>query len=127
MKTQNIIFFDNQCQLCDRFVSYVSKRDVQKKFLYAALQGQTAKKLLTKEDIHSLKSIIFFQDGKILKESSALKAIMKGLYPKYTFLFSILPFFNLFYRFIAKRRYLLFGKKDSLHYPWSEKKKNLLP
>ena len=129
MQGKYIIFFDGQCNLCDRFVNFVFKRDPKKQFLYAPIQGQTAKQHLTKEDIESLKSIIFLKNGLALKEAPAIQAIFKQLYPRFSPLLSIIPFrfFNFFYRFIAKRRYNLFGKKDSLYQASEEQKRFFLP
>ena len=129
MRDKNIIFFDGVCELCDWFVNFVFKRDSKKQFLYAPLQGETAKTHLTTEDIQDLKSIIFFNQGAILKESPALKAIMKKLYPRWAFVTALFPnvIFNLLYRFMAKQRYALFGKKDSLYQTAPEQQKYFLP
>ena len=129
MKDKNIIFFDGVCELCDWFINFIFKRDTKQQFLYTPLQGETAKALLKSEDFKSLKSIIFFKQGSILKESPALKAIMKKLYPRSAFLLSLFPnfIFNLFYRFMAKRRYAFFGKKNQLYQVTSIQKKYFLP
>ena len=129
MKSKNIIFFDGVCELCDWFVNFIFKRDTKKQFLYAPLQGKTAQTYVNKEDTQGLKSIIFFTEGKLLKESPALKSIMKKLYPRWTFFFVLLPdfIFNLFYRFIAKRRYTFFGKKENLYQSNKEQEKYFLP
>ena len=128
MKDKSIIFFDGVCELCDWFVNFVLKRDTKKQFLYAPLQGETAKTHLEPEDIQGLKSIIFFNQGAILKESPALKAIMKELYPQWAFLLSLFPnfIFNLFYRFMAKRRYAFFGKKQMIQQAPPEQQKYFL-
>ena len=129
MKDKNIIFFDGVCELCDWFVNFIFKRDSKKQFLYAPLQGETAQTYLKAEDIQGLKSIIFFNQGVILKESPALKAIMKKLYPRLAFVTILFPsvIFNLFYRFMAKRRYAFFGKKEGLYQTTPEQKKYFLP
>ena len=129
VQDKNIIFFDGICELCDWFVNFVFKRDSKKQFLYASLQGETAKTYLKPEDIQNLQSIIFFNEGAILQESPALKAIMKKLYPRWAFLLTLFPnfIFNLFYRLIAKRRYALFGKKNKLYQAKSEQQKYFLP
>ena len=126
MSNQTIIFFDGQCNLCDRFIHFVLKRDTHRKFLYSPLQGQTALEKLQREDIHSLKSIVVLKKGLVLKETQAVRAVMEEIYPRCSILFSILPlsFFNIFYRFIAKRRYAFFGKKETF-YQASDKEKDL--
>ncbi|MCZ0932134.1 MAG: DCC1-like thiol-disulfide oxidoreductase family protein [Oligoflexia bacterium] len=128
MKDKNIIFFDGVCELCDWFVNFVFKRDSKRQFLYASLQGETAKAYLQPADIQGLKSIIFFNQGAILKESCALKAIMKKLYPRLAPLLSLFPsfIFNIFYRFIAKRRYAFFGKKETGYQASPEQQKYFL-
>ena len=129
MPNQDIIFFDGQCNLCDRFVNFVFKRDLKKQFLYASLQSQTAKQHLKREDIESLKSIVFLQKGQALKKTLAIQSIMKRLYPRWAFALSVAPLFlfNIFYNIIAKKRYALFGKKKSLYQPTTEQKKYFLP
>lgn len=129
MNNQYIIFFDGQCNLCDRFVNFVFKRDVKRIFLYAPLQGATAKEHLKEEDISGLKSIIVLKNSIVLKEAQAIQTVMKLLYPRYSVLFSLFPsrFFNFFYRFIAKKRYKIFGKKDNLYQPPGEQRKHFLP
>ena len=129
MQNPYLIFFDGQCNLCDRFVKFVFKRDFKRQFLYAPLQGQTAKQYLENEDIKSLKSIIFLKKGMALKEAQAIQAIFKLLYPPWSIVISVLPpwFFNFFYRFIAKRRYSFFGKKSTLYQPSKDQGKYFLP
>ena len=129
MQEQDIIFFDGQCQLCDHFVNFVFKRDLKRQFLYAPLQGLTAKQNLKKEDTKNLKSIIFFKKGLPLREAQAIQEIMKKLYPRWSLLLSFLPskLFNFLYRFIAKRRYVFFGKKANLYQASIEQKKYFLP
>ena len=129
MSNKSIIFFDGQCNLCDRFVNFVFKRDTHRRFIYAPLQGQTAFQKLSREDIHGLRSIIVLKDGLVLKETRAIQAVMQQIYPRYSVVFSLLPlsFFNLFYKLIGKKRYILFGKKESLYQPSENQKKFFLP
>ena len=103
-KGKMIVFFDGGCGLCGRFVSFVFPRDRQRRLLYAPLQGETARRLLKKEDAGCLKSIILFKDGKAIKEARAIAEIMKILYPRGAKFLKILPmgFYNIFYRLIAK-------------------------
>ena len=91
MPDKYIIFFDAQCNLCDRFINFIFKRDLKRRFLYAPLQGTTAKQYLKEKDIQDLKSIIVFKKGIILKETQAIKIIMKQLYSSWSILFSLLP------------------------------------
>ncbi len=129
MQNQYIIFFDAQCNLCSRFVNFVFKRDTEKLFLYAPLQGTTAKQHLKTEDIKSLKTIIVLKNNIMLKETEAVQTVMTGLYPRYSILFSLFPprLFNVFYRFIAKNRYKILGKRDSVFQAPKDQKNYFLP
>ena len=126
---KNILFFDAVCKMCDRFVQFVFARDHKRHFLYAPLQGETAKKLLTASDIEGLKSIIVYQQGLILRESQAVKAILQKLYPRWAFILWALPNFlaNGLYRQMAKKRYQWFGKKSTAYQASPQQSPYFLP
>jgi predicted DCC family thiol-disulfide oxidoreductase YuxK len=44
---EHVILFDGECPLCHRSVRYIIGIDVHKRFMFAPLGGETAKKLLT--------------------------------------------------------------------------------
>ena len=124
---KQIIFFDGKCNLCDRFVNFVFKKDTSRQFFYAPLQGSTAQNLLH-QDFKDLKTIIFLKEGKILKGSQALAEIMILIYPKWITVLKILPysFYNIFYYWLAKRRRLFFGEKKGIFMPLEDQKKYFL-
>ena len=125
-KEKPVIFFDGVCNLCDSFVNFVYKKDSQKQFLYAPLQGSTAEKLLPAKDRDSLTHIVFFYKGRALRGSRAVQEIFCRLYPRACWLFRKIPG-RFLYNGIAKRRYQLFGKKSALYEPSPEQKKFFLP
>lgn len=129
MKNQNIIFFDASCKLCERFINFIFQRDLKHVFLYAPLQGETAKKQLNLSETASLKSIIFLKEGCILKEGQAIKALFQIVYPFWAFLFRLFPLFlfNWIYLWIAKNRYSWFGKKPKLYEASYKQKQYFLP
>ena len=43
---QHLLFYDGNCGLCDRAVQFVLAHDDNKQFVFAPLQGETAKSLL---------------------------------------------------------------------------------
>ena len=114
-KEKIILFFDETCELCSRFIQFVSKRDKNNFFLFAPLQGQTAKKHLELKDIENLSSLFVLKEAKLYREEQALKLILKKLYPYSSLLLGLIPSFlqNKMYRFIAKRRYQWFGKRET--------------
>lgn len=42
----HLIFFDGSCGFCNKSIAFVSKHDKKKLFLFAPLQGETAKKMV---------------------------------------------------------------------------------
>ena len=127
-KDQILLFFDENCELCSQFIQFISKRDKKKIFLFASLQGETAKKHLDLKDIQNLSSMVVYKKNNLYREGQALKLILRNLYPYGSFLLIIIPSFlvNKIYHFIAKRRYHLFGKRIDKSFP-SHLKKSLLP
>ena len=127
---QRIIFFDGLCSLCNRFISYVFYNDKKKYFKYASLQSKTASQMLTKQDL-SLDSIVYFEDGKIYKKSSAVLRIMfhlDGLWSFFSVLASTipLPIRDYIYTKIAINRYKIFGQLNSCRIPTAEESRSFL-
>lgn len=126
MEEKVIIFFDGVCNLCDSFVNFVYERDSYRQFFYAPLQGKTARDLLAETDRTDLKYIVLFCNGRIFRGPEAIQEIFSLLYPKRARLFRRIPG-RFLYKFIAKRRYKIFGKKEELYEPSSQQKKFFLP
>lgn len=123
-KDKYIILFDGVCNLCNATVQFVLSRDKNKKFLFSALQSNVAHQLLAHQSkyITSLQSIVLIKNNEIYDESTAALHIAKdlsGAWPLLYYLFIWWPKIirDSVYKFIAKRRYKWFGKKDSCSIP----------
>lgn len=121
-----IIFFDGVCNLCNSSVQFVIKHDKKHHFVFAALQSDVARDILlqyptkiTKKD-----SILLLQNNQLYSESTAVLYIAKHLtgFWKVFQVFWIVPSFirDPLYRYIAKKRYNWFGKRDSCMTPSKE-------
>jgi predicted DCC family thiol-disulfide oxidoreductase YuxK len=125
-----IVFFDGVCNLCNGFISFLVGIDKDEKFHLSSLQGETAKKYLDKDDIDQMKSIVVWDKGKLYKKSEAVLHIFLvtgGIWTCvswFRFFPSVLT--NIAYDFIAKNRYLFFGKKESCRIPTPEERKRFL-
>lgn len=129
---QHIIFFDGVCNLCNSSVDFILKADTKKTFLFASLQEEIAKKYLNSEMIKELRSIVYYRQGEIYRESSAVLLIASELYPYFSFFFKALlwcpsPLRDFFYGLVAKNRYKLFGKSDTCRLPSIDEKERFLP
>ncbi len=127
---RNIIFYDGVCLLCNEFVLFVLNRDKSNQLFFAPLQGETAKLLLTSQQVSDLNTVFLYQNGTIYSQSDAIIRILDTLNNQY-FVFKLILIIPKFirdniYQVIAKYRYQLFGKKDfcSLSHP---KQNQILP
>ena len=132
-KNKELILFDGVCNLCNTSVQLVIKNDKNNIFLFAPLQGQTAKDIISKYNIDTSKvdSILLYipEKGLFLKSTAALKIASRlGFAWNLLSLFLIIPAFirNWIYDLIAKNRYKWFGKKEACMFPTKELKSKFL-
>lgn len=128
LKDKQIIFFDGECGLCDKFVDFAIKYDSKRKFVFAPLQGKTAEKLHL--DLETSTSVLLWDKGELKNKSTAAILILCQLnwWLKPVKIFLLIPAFirNWVYDFIAKNRYKWFGKKESCRIPTKEERSYFL-
>ena len=120
-KDKQLILFDGVCNLCNSSVLYVIKRDKKNKFLFAPLQNDIGKEIITvfNIDTQNTDSILLYnpKTNTITSKSSAALHIAQhlGFPTNLMVVFLIIPSFirNWVYDFIAKNRYKWYGKKGS--------------
>lgn len=132
MNGKSIIFFDGVCNLCNGFVDFVIARDDKDLFVFAPLQGETAKEKLDKSYLENLWSVVVIGvDGKVYTQSQAALYVLKELgfvYKVIYYIAKILPLFlkEAIYKLIAKNRYWLFGKRETCRLPTPEERAKFL-
>lgn len=132
----SLVFYDGECGLCDYTVQFLLRVDTQKKFLFAPLQGQTAKKIFKEELDKYLgaDSLILIENYQT--ENQKIYLWGKGAFRilwllggawKLVGWISFLPAFlyDWGYRFIARNRHKLF--KQACFLPTPEQKQRFLP
>lgn len=115
-KQKGIVFFDDDCLLCNKTVLFLLGRDRNKVLQFAPIGGSTFK-LLNLETISSNKnSVIFWKNGQVSMRSTAILKILYELpLPwKLAIIFRIVPrsIRDFFYSYIAKNRNKFFGKNN---------------
>jgi predicted DCC family thiol-disulfide oxidoreductase YuxK len=117
-----IILFDGVCNLCTGSVQFVIERDARKRFRFASLQSPTAERLLGRRD--DLESMVLVENGQVYRKSTAALRIARRLDGAWPLLaaFLVIPRFlrDAVYDWIGRRRYRLFGRRDTCWVPRPE-------
>ncbi|MFY7965508.1 MAG: thiol-disulfide oxidoreductase DCC family protein [Chitinophagaceae bacterium] len=125
-KTNNILLFDGVCNLCNKLVLFVIKRDKNNKIKFASLQSEAGRKILLSNNFctNNLSSFVFIKQNRVLIKSTAALNLSKeigGIW-QLLYVFIIVPKFirDLVYDIVAKNRYSWFGKQNECMVPTKE-------
>jgi predicted DCC family thiol-disulfide oxidoreductase YuxK len=118
-----ILIFDGVCNLCNRLVEFIIRKDTGARIRFASLQSEAGQSILTKIGIpeNYFDSVVLILNEKYFLKSSAVLHLLKELGGVWSILFGliIIPKFirDLFYTLIARNRYRIFGKKATCILP----------
>lgn len=127
-----ILFFDGVCGMCNRFVDFILKHDKQGHILLTPLQGETATARLPESDRENLNSVVLLDEHGETRYSTAVVHVlghMGGFWKLVSWTLWLIPrpIRNIGYRFIARNRYRMFGKKETCRMPTVEERARFLP
>jgi predicted DCC family thiol-disulfide oxidoreductase YuxK len=118
-----IVVFDGVCVLCSGWVRFLLARDYAERYRFAAMQSQAGRGLLAQYglDPDDPVSFLLLEDGRAHTDSGAILRILTrlgGLW-RLMALFYVVPAVlrDAAYRFVARRRYRWFGKRESCFVP----------
>ncbi len=118
--------------MCNTFVDFVTRIDRKQTFLFAPLQGTTARELLPPlaEDAREW-SMIYVDETGVHDQSDASLEVYRrfgGLWWLLSLIRYVPRFLrNPIYRVVARNRYRWFGKRDSCRIATDEEKARFLP
>jgi predicted DCC family thiol-disulfide oxidoreductase YuxK len=117
----SVVLYDGHCALCNRMVRFLLKIDRRQTLTFASLTGPTAQRLMPRMPA-DFDAIVYHRQGQPLTDSSsAILTILGDLGLPWslfkTFLWIPPVFRDAVYRFIAQRRYKIFGHYDSCPLP----------
>jgi predicted DCC family thiol-disulfide oxidoreductase YuxK len=123
-----VILFDGICNLCNRLVLFVIARDPHARFMFASLQSDAARRLLsrhpdpgpesldTRESLEALTTVLLWEDGRLYAKSTAALRISRRLRFPWPLAYALVVVprgaRDWVYDFVANRRYRWFGKRD---------------
>ncbi|MCR8632282.1 thiol-disulfide oxidoreductase DCC family protein [Paenibacillus radicis (ex Xue et al. 2023)] len=128
----SIVLFDGVCRFCNGWVQFLIRQDKADVFRFSPIQSDYAQSLLdsTRSADTAPDSVILVEKGVVYTRSSAVLHIFKrlGRYWALFYLFTAVPrpLRDAVYRWIAKRRYKLFGKYDSCMMPTENVKRKFI-
>lgn len=117
--THPIIVFDAQCVLCSSHAQFVLRHDQQARFRLASMQGATGAALYRRFGIDPAnpETLILVEGDAALRDSDAILAIWRGLgWPwRAAGAFAMVPrgLRDTVYRWVARHRYRLFGRRET--------------
>ena len=122
--TDRVIVFDGVCVLCSAWVGFVLKRDRRREFRFAAMQSATGRALLIQSgvDPDDPSTFLVIDGESVFSDSDALIRVLRqfGIGWRATAsMIAICPrsWRNACYRFIARHRYRLFGRREVCYLP----------
>ena len=132
MHIKKIVMFDGDCTFCDSTVNFLFDKNSKRTLYFTSQQSKLGKELLQKQNLPSdLNTIYFYCNGTIYEKAQAFFQFaneLDGICKYFTFLERIIPYriADWCYDRIAKRRYLLLGKKDSCRLMTKEERQYFL-
>ena len=128
--TQRIVLFDGVCVFCEGAVEWLTARDPQRLFQFAALQGDTAAELRTRhpEIPMELETMVLVERAEdvervYLDSGAVFRVLAVTTSPvRHLALLRVLPraLTDFAYRLFARNRYRMFGRRDSCRIPAPE-------
>jgi predicted DCC family thiol-disulfide oxidoreductase YuxK len=118
-----IIVFDAECLLCSANAQFLLNRDRRGHFLLASMQGEAGTALYRRFGIDPADpdTLIVVEGDRVRRDSDAILAIWAGLgWPwRAATMFRLVPrvLRDLVYRWVARNRYRLFGRRDTCWLP----------
>lgn len=129
LQGRRIVLFDGECNLCNRLVRFIIKRDQHGALEFAPLQWAVSKHLIADRQASS-ETVLLIEHGKLYERSDAALRIARKLrFPwllLYVFVVVPRPVRDAIYNWIARNRYRWFGKRDSCMTPDENSKSRFL-
>lgn len=118
-----IVVFDAHCLLCSGWVQFLLKRRGGERIRFASLQGRTGRRLLLEAGLQpdALQTLLVLDQGRSWQNTAAILRVLDALgWPwKLAWLGWLVPapLRDGAYRWVARRRYRIFGRSAACMLP----------
>lgn len=112
----NLVIFDADCMLCNRFINFLLRHDHQKQFWFTSNDSIHARQIIIDHDLKlpRYNTIIFVTGNKVYTQSDAILYIFRKLGGIWQLGIALRvlpkPFRDYLYSLVARSRYTIFGK-----------------
>lgn len=126
-----VVYFDGVCNVCNRFVDFLIRRDRHGRLKYAPLQGSSARAQIPAEYVDEVSTIVMQDEqGRVFTKSSAAIRAIAALGGPYSlmWIFLLVPrsIRDFVYQWVADHRYLWFGKRNVCRLPTPAERERFL-
>jgi predicted DCC family thiol-disulfide oxidoreductase YuxK len=122
----DVVVFDGVCHLCSGWVQFLLRHDKAQRYSFAAMQGEAGQRLLREHGIDPSdpSSFLLLRDGVAETDSDAVISVVTGLGSGWRAagVLRVMPRVvrDPLYRWIARNRYRLLGKRATCYLPTPE-------
>lgn len=131
---QPVIVYDGVCLLCSRWVRFLLAHDRDGRYRFASMQSDAGRGLLQSHglDPDSPLSMLLVEGGHGYTDTTAIARVLRGLphrrWHGLSTLMLLVPraLRDPTYRFVASRRYRLFGRSEQCFVPTEEQRSRFI-
>ena len=123
LRGDDIVVFDGVCHLCSGWVQFLLRHDKARRYSFASMQGSMGQRLLRDHGIDpdDPSSFLLLRDGRAETDSGAVISVVTGLGGAWRLagVLRLVPaaLRDPAYRWIARHRYRLLGKRSTCYLP----------